>query len=109
MVIAAVEAAYDPGRGEVDVVRFLGLLGDSTRRWEQQQADTILSQAMEAVTETGASTSTSTSASRSSTSGSSSSASTSTTGLSTIRPRGVPRPQHRTTSEQDSSLFRIDV
>ena len=106
MVIAAVEAAYDPGRGEVDVVRFLGLLGDSTRRWEQQQADTILSQAMEAVTETGASTSAS--ASRSSTSGSSSSASTSTTGLSTIRPRGVPRPQHRT-SEQDSSLFRIDV
>lgn len=104
MVIAAVEAAYDPGRGEVDVVRFLGLLGDSTRRWEQQQADTILSQAMEAVTETGASTS----ASRSSTSGSSSSASTSTTGLSTIRPRGVPRPPHRT-SEQDSSLFRIDV
>ena len=100
MVIAAVEAAYDPGRGEVDVVRFLGLLGDSTRRWEQQQADTILSQAMEAVTETGAS--------RSSTSGSSSSASTSTTGLSTIRPRGVPRPPHRT-SEQDSSLFRIDV
>ena len=106
MVIAAVEAAYDAGRGEVDVARFLGLLGDSTRRWEQQQADTLLSQAMEAVTEPGAETSTS--ASRSSTSGSSSSASTSTTGLSTIRPRGVPRPQHRA-AEQDSSLFRIDV
>lgn len=106
MVIAAVEAAYDAGRGEVDVARFLGLLGDSTRRWEQQQADTLLSQAMEAVTEPGASTETSTS--RSSTSGSSSSASTSTTGLSTIRPRGVPRPQHRA-AEQDSSLFRIDV
>ena len=106
MVIAAVEAAYDAGRGEVDVARFLGLLGDSTRRWEQQQADTLLSQAMEAVTEPGASTETS--ASRSSTSGSSSSASTSTTGLSTIRPRGVPRPQHRS-AEQDSSLFRIDV
>ena len=101
MVIAAVEAAYDAGRGEVDVARFLGLLGDSTRRWEQQQADTLLSQAMEAVTEPGASTETSTS-------GSSSSASTSTTGLSTIRPRGVPRPQHRA-AEQDSSLFRIDV
>ena len=106
MVIAAVEAAYDAGRGEVDVARFLGLLGDSTRRWEQQQADTLLSQAMEAVTEPGASTETSTS--RSSTSGSSSSASTSTTGLSTIRPRGVPRPQHRA-ADQDSSLFRIDV
>ena len=106
MVVAAVEAAYDAGRGEVDVARFLGLLGDSTRRWEQQQADTLLSQAMEAVTEPGASTETSTS--RSSTSGSSSSASTSTTGLSTIRPRGVPRPQHRA-AEQDSSLFRIDV
>ena len=106
MVIAAVEAAYDAGRGEVDVARFLGLLGDSTRRWEQQQADTLLSQAMEAVTEPGAETETS--ASRSSTSGSSSSASTSTTGLSTIRPRGVPRPQHRA-AEQDSSLFRIDV
>ena len=101
MVVAAVEAAYDAGRGEVDVARFLGLLGDSTRRWEQQQADTLLSQAMEAVTEPGASTETSTS-------GSSSSASTSTTGLSTIRPRGVPRPQHRA-AEQDSSLFRIDV
>ena len=95
------EAAYDAGRGEVDVARFLGLLGDSTRRWEQQQADTLLSQAMEAVTEPGASTETSTS-------GSSSSASTSTTGLSTIRPRGVPRPQHRA-ADQDSSLFRIDV
>ena len=106
MVVAAVEAAYDAGRGEVDVARFLGLLGDSTRRWEQQQADTLLSQAMEAVTEPGASTETS--ASRSSTSGSSSSASTSTTGLSTIRPRGVPRPQHRA-ADQDSSLFRIDV
>ena len=108
MVIAAVEAAYDAGRGEVDVARFLGLLGDSTRRWEQQQADTLLSQAMEAVTEPGASTETSTSTSRSSTSGSSSSASTSTTGHSTIRPRGVTRPQHRA-AEQDSSLFRIDV
>ena len=106
MVVAAVEAAYDAGRGEVDVARFLGLLGDSTRRWEQQQADTLLSQAMEAVTEPGASTETS--ASRSSTSGSSSSASTSTTGLSTIRPRGVPRPQHLS-ADQDSSLFRIDV
>ena len=106
MVVAAVEAAYDAGRGEVDVARFLGLLGDSTRRWEQQQADTLLSQAMEAVTEPGASTETSTS--RSSTSGSSSSASTSTTGLSTIRPRGVPRPPHRS-ADQDSSLFRIDV
>ena len=64
MVIAAVEAAYDAGRGEVDVARFLGLLGDSTRRWEQQQADTLLSQAMEAVTEpTGASTENSTSTS----------------------------------------------
>ena len=83
-------------------------LRDNSVCREQQQADTLLSQAMEAVTEPGASTETSTSASGSSTSGSSSSASTSTTGLSTIRPRGVPRPQHRA-AEQDSSLFRIDV
>ena len=51
MVISAVEAAYDPARGEVDVAVFLNLLFSETREYERQKAESILSEAMEAVTE----------------------------------------------------------
>ena len=50
MVISAVEAAYDTGRGEVDVAVFLNLLFSETREYERQKAETILTEAMEAVT-----------------------------------------------------------
>ena len=54
MVISAVEAAYDTDRGEVDVAVFLNLLFSETREYERQKAETILTEAMEAVTaETG--------------------------------------------------------
>lgn len=50
MVISAVEAAYDTDRGEVDVAVFLNLLFSETREYERQKAESILSEAMEAVT-----------------------------------------------------------
>ena len=50
MVISAVEAAYDTERGEVDVAVFLNLLFSETREYERQKAESILSEAMEAVT-----------------------------------------------------------
>ena len=51
MVISAVEAAYDEARGEVDVAVFLNLLFSETREYERQKAESILTEAMEAVTE----------------------------------------------------------
>ena len=50
MVISAVEAAYDEARAEVDVAQFLSLLFSETREYERQKAESILSEAMEAVT-----------------------------------------------------------
>ena len=50
MVISAVEAAYDEARAEVDVAQFLNLLFSETREYERQKAESILSEAMEAVT-----------------------------------------------------------
>ena len=91
MVISAVESAYDADRAEVDVTRFLSLLFSETREYERQEAESILSEAMEAVTaETG---------------GSEESSGESGT-MVTIRPRGVTRGGP---GDSDTSLFRIDV
>ena len=85
LVVNAVESAYDSMRGEVDVVRFLHLLYESTRDYERNKADHLLSDALDAVADYG---------------DSNESDSDNTTGLSTIlRPRGIA----------DQSFFRIDV
>ena len=84
LVVNAVESAYNADRGEVDVVRFLHLLYESTRDYERNKADNLLTDALEAVADYG----------------DSNESDSDNTGLSTIlRPRGIA----------DQSFFRIDV
>ena len=51
MVVAAVEEAYDSQKGEVDVYKFLTILYSKSRDYERRAADTILSDALLAITE----------------------------------------------------------
>ena len=51
MVVAAVEEAYDNQKGEVDVFKFLTILYTKSRDYERRAADTILSDALLAITE----------------------------------------------------------
>ena len=51
MVVAAVEEAYDSQKGEVDVYKFLTILYSKSRDQERRAADTILSDALLAITE----------------------------------------------------------
>ena len=51
MVVAAVEEAYDSRAGEVDVYKFLTILYAASRDYERRAADTILSDALLAITE----------------------------------------------------------
>lgn len=51
MVVAAVEEAYDSQKGEVDVYKFLTILYSKSRDYERHAADTILSDALLAITE----------------------------------------------------------
>ena len=51
MVVAAVEEAYDSQKGEVDVYKFLTILYSKSRDHERRAADTILSDALLAITE----------------------------------------------------------
>ena len=50
MVVEAVEAAYDPVVGEVAVFRFLALLYQSTRDYERNTAEDLLTKAIAATT-----------------------------------------------------------
>ena len=51
MVVEAVEEAYDSLAGEVDVTKFLTILYAKSRDCERLAADTILSDALLAITE----------------------------------------------------------
>ena len=51
--MTAVEEAYDPDKGEVDVYKFLSILYESSREQERKSADNILSEALQAVTDYG--------------------------------------------------------
>ena len=96
LVLDAVEKAYDPVIGEVAVFRFLSLLYQSTRDHERQAADTMLTQALEAVGEDTLDISDS----------SCSDSLSMPEGMNTLRPR---RPQDRLCKEDKEDVFQIHV
>jgi len=92
LVLDAVEKAYDEVKGEVQVFRFLNLLYHSTRDYERKSADSLLSDALDAV--------------KDSNSDSSDSLGNVPEGMGTIQPR---RPSSSIKDPKLESLFRIDV
>ena len=92
LVLDAVEKAYDEVKGEVQVFRFLNLLYHSTREYERKSADSLLSDALDAV--------------KDSNSDSSDSLGNVPEGMGTIQPR---RPSSSIKDTKLESLFRIDV
>jgi len=92
LVLDAVEKAYDTTKGEVQVFKFLNLLYQSTRDYERQSADNLLSEALDAV--------------KDSNSDSSDSLGNVPEGMDTIRPR---RPSSNIKDPSLDSVFRIDV
>ena len=92
LVVDAVEKAYDEVKGEVQVFRFLNLLYHSTRDYERKSADSLLSDALDAV--------------KDSNSDSSDSLGNVPEGMGTIQPR---RPSSSIKDPKLESLFRIDV
>ena len=91
-MLDAVEKAYDTTKGEVQVFKFLNLLYQSTRDYERQSADNLLSEALDAV--------------KDSNSDSSDSLGNVPEGMDTIRPR---RPSSNIKDPSLDSVFRIDV
>ena len=96
LVLDVVEKAYDPVIGEVAVFWFLSLLYQSTRDHERQAADTMLTQALEAVGEDTLDISDS----------SCSESLSKLKGINTLRPR---RPQDRLCKEDKEDVFQIHV
>jgi len=92
LVLEAVEKAYDDSKGEVQVFEFLNILYQSSREYERQSADNLLSEALGAV--------------RDSNSDSSDSLGNVPEGMDTIRPR---RPSSNIQETNIESVFRIDV
>jgi transcriptional regulator NrdR family protein len=92
LVLEAVEKAYDEVKGEVQVFRFLNILYHSTREYERKSADSLLTDALDAV--------------KDSNSDSSDSLGNVPVGMGTIQPR---RPSSSIKEPKLESLFRIDV
>merc|ERR1719483_261721 len=92
LVLDAVEKAYDDVKGEVEVFRFLNILYQSTRDFERKSADSLLTDALDAV--------------KDSNSDSSDSLGNVPEGMGTMQPR---RPSSSIKDTKLESLFRIDV
>ena len=92
LVIDAVEKAYDDVKGEVQVFKFLNILYLSSRDYERQSADSLLTDALDAI--------------KDSNSDSSDSLGNVPEGMKMIQPR---RPASNIQDSKMESLYRIDV